>query len=721
MTYPYVAKPLFTAGIFILSFILIIITRIKVDEMHDTMIRMHDSVVSMQATIVSQSSLITQLQEQVEALQETSGNVDMWPYPSTEFYAGLDDPISFDDGTMFTSHDHLDYGKTLYKAASFIGSVYVSGNLVVDMGSVFVRTANGHLQNLSAFIDNFNVMPGDTCADITKCVHGMRNILTCDCMCDVGWTGTQCDAATCNGYNWDAENQVCVCVAPFTADSYCLEIECGVHGSPNPDRTACTCEEGWSGGSCSTPEPTTECSQCQGECVDNVCTCLGAQFGQDCEYECATPEIDTTKCPYRENWALDMPCTTDGAGEYVCTCGGGYDMYGNSMSISELRCSTNLTDCSSIFSRESPICCAPEIDCEILRNTMCDADDNACCASLAYTSESQCHLAGCSWCSSYEDIEDVYITACVARAENATNCSTVEFVEEDVTGDWRTYYYGCNDVNTATSHVPESPGIKTSACNSLSAQKRYTDIYQLACGSTYTYACLISARDMIYAVAWPELDTWPYYDNGLLYRIIAQTSLYPPLCYPKDGIQVGTAPMLAINMQNPNAFVLAAGGVWTCAYNSQLPNPQDQEIPYATRANSAFTLEVSTQTPGGPVDATLYNIMLYTTSGNKFCLVEGPPTTADSIRYFGATGITTAYFFVNLKQDQNVPYYMPADLFCTAFEIKEEMIVSSATGQALSLPVEEPSTFVERSAPQVKDIGTHILFQLFQQTPIAYQ
>lgn len=148
-----------------------------------------------------------------------------------------------------------------YSSISLGTSAAVVGKLLAQNGAVTLLT-----NTISNCTENFSNITSLTCFGIlfsSSTVCGTRGTCTFTdfCVCNIGYTGKQCQFNTCNGISSNSSN---VC----SGNGYC--------NAPN----SCSCNSGWSGNDCSIPvcygvlgNSTTVCSG-RGNCsAPNNCVC----------------------------------------------------------------------------------------------------------------------------------------------------------------------------------------------------------------------------------------------------------------------------------------------------------------------------------------------------------------------------------------------------------------------------------------------------------------
>ncbi len=228
---------------------------------------------------------------------------------------------------------------------------------------------NQHQEANICVCDSGYTMFGDACYRTLDCgANGHQSLDTC--ICDTGYTGStcsECDSgyghygtsqcyATLNCVNGTQQGASCVCSPGWTgADcsvedggeepDLCVGVNCGEHGTCNPEDGVCICTDGYTGTNCQIPPAVGElcegvecpsgefCNPLTGKCetlnlCNNVdcgdngtcwpftgqCICDNGYSGVHCE----VPPAD--KCAY-VNCGVHGTCNpTDGS----CSCADGY-------------------------------------------------------------------------------------------------------------------------------------------------------------------------------------------------------------------------------------------------------------------------------------------------------------------------------------------------------------------------------------------------------------
>lgn len=361
----------------------------------------------------------------------------MWHNPYSPFVPSIQQQALY-SSLFFVDQSTPDTGHTLYPAIDSRGSLRVEGNTVVE-GSLLLKTGPTTFLNVTHMLMSIQGWTASVC--VVPCVHGTLNVLTCECDCLPFFTGQQCDEPICANEGVANDDNTCTCPKPFTPNSLCYDIDCGLHGTPNLNRTNCTCDIGYEGSACDdVVEDTGVCTEsCMGTCIDNVCYCKNTQFGVNCVYECASPNMNRTLCPWRSNWGVDMDCVTSG-GETQCVCGGGYSMTQDQIRIPFFTCpSSNTTACQATFESSKGLCCAPGVDCTTSQELCGESSNPAYCCHIK-SSRANCLASGCGWCSSINQCSYYIPDSCERPLFSATSVGTWHYTFHDCTDDIRMCY-----------------------------------------------------------------------------------------------------------------------------------------------------------------------------------------------------------------------------------------------------------------------------------------
>lgn len=134
-----------------------------------------------------------------------------------------------------------------------------------------------------------------------RCVHGVENPATFECICDPCYSGAECDKL-CNTQGTCTANGTCDCGFDGYRGDYCQKHECpgeGVscsnHGTCNPSTHVCSCNPGWTGIGCHIVKCENDCNNV-GVCLEIAvpkCNCSAGYFGSDCGQYCHNGVIIT--------------------------------------------------------------------------------------------------------------------------------------------------------------------------------------------------------------------------------------------------------------------------------------------------------------------------------------------------------------------------------------------------------------------------------------------
>jgi hypothetical protein len=430
-----------------------------------------------------------------------------------------------------------------------------------------------------------------------ECLHGTAAFLSdCHCECEPHWTGPTCALHDCYDHGtYDPTIGVCVCNSNYDTRSFCATHQC-------PNGSYITAPDCLDPASAYTP----------------ACPSRGAFF-PGC-IACATPDIDTSACPLRNNWGRDLlPNATNGA---FGVCGGGYTAVPDDLLISGLDCGALTTEaCQDLWDDEAHICCAPGVQCA---GGGCGSTDVACCAALQ-TDSVACMDAGCAWCSAS-------VCAAPDMVDLDADCSVS--VTTTVDGNWQTWQYGCS----------QSGEIGT-VCDAAS-RDAYLAIYAAACGgldpfdgvfvfTNMTTDCLITARRDINEQTWPRLQ--PY--GGILPGPVRLTTkLLPP--------QTCTA---ELDMGEAGPTVMSVPAVWRCAGTTAVAR---LILVNVQTVHATPWLEA-----GSPV-----MIMAEDTAGGIFCLLDGPSNTTTAAQTIGNSAASETAVFIRVRT-------APAAAYCGQFRL----------------------------------------------------
>ena len=468
----------------------------------------------------------------VAAAPAEDDTVYLPPNTKNEFFQGSDTCYTVADVYTEPKEYFLGGGNVVCTAMVSRGPTVLDGDVYVT-GALYVKHTETDEYTDLRFKSQLEQMYNDNVCQVA-CLHGgIKNPFNCTCACTPYYTGLECQTPTCFPYGtWNQTLSQCECVAT-TTDGQSLE--------------------GYLDHLCRLtqvlPDPTPQCTaSCSGEhqvCVFNystspvssVCACTSeSKFGPNCEYECATPLIDSTSCPGRSSWGHDYCAEVPGTGKTACACGGGYTWTSeNTVSLAGIICDTTDHACINNFHNYGHVCCAPGAGCE---EPICGATDVECCSGY-YAAQSLCMSAGCAWCSiavanGTVTLANGTTTPDLSSASGSGtsdahlhSCSPLQFVSNDAVssgrctlpstvmgqpitydGAWKTWQYTCDVYNVL------------SVCDS-STRDTYLGIYSSACPDLLDDACLQSARDTVNTRAWPRLDSGVGFRENQYYQISA--------------------------------------------------------------------------------------------------------------------------------------------------------------------------------------------------------
>lgn len=538
-------------------------------------------------------------------------------------YPGVDscNPFALPEGIVFRGP--LDYGRTMCPAQRVMGSSVVEGALLVD--ELLLRLGDT-VVNLTHFVVTQQLQSGAAC--VNPCAAtGLRNTLTCDCVCLAGWTGADCATRQClNGGT--LSSGTCLCPSPYDPATNCATLDCGEHGRVDAATLAsCICEPGFTGTPCvpETEPPTCTCAH--GTCVGGACICgADGRLGPQCELQCVDPRlshIQPEQCPVRSNWGEHVDCFDTGA-EFACICGhGGFVYESDAMFVvGVLKCDytdASLVECREQFASERAVCCAPGGRCSQLYRTSasCAPDDAACCAELTHLGSDYCRRSGCDWCGEYD--------LCVATDFTFAGCT--QALPSSGLGDW-TYY----------SFLTTDPALDTSNF----AREQTLEAYSACQFAPLTSSCYAAADTALAQLPWPTLQLGEYMGDA--------TAVPFTIAFPQAE--------LVLAMERFSAGATEVIGV-TAASTANGACP----------ANAAPFSGAATQ--GAVADTTSYFLFVTSLPGTHHCLAR-PAQLAPSeqLIFFGTTS--------NLPDLALLPTLTQAGVFMDPALICEPFVLTTA-------------------------------------------
>lgn len=587
--------------------------------------------------------------------------------------AGPDSSVHIEsETTLFPCTDNLDCGQTLYPALSTDGSVQIKGRLVVDNVYFKHPFLPNLLINMQHWIATW-INASAAIQPLNAACEGAVDPWTGECVCEEGWTGTNCDTSTCfeHGTLVSGEKKECICTEErWNATTYCMIPYCSGNGRRDTLTNACVCDFEWEGPNCETKKSINLCNKdkCQGTCEEDSCICNATRTGVNCEFECNSLRIDETLCPWREDWWLPMHCThIPNTDTILCVCGGGYNFASDTLTISSMRCDSTATDigaCQTLFDAEAPICCSPGIQCDVLTRQRTEKATNAVCNPASKTTAAFCYSLGCQWCGQDE--------LCIASDITADNCSSP--YTASITGKWSSHSETCDTYTTVNLNT----GSRTpTMCNRVAAET-YLATYQ-SCYDTMPpdslmpeLSCLQWAFQTNNNHPSPQLDAFVDYGSNVV-RKIADVSIQATNCAPQY------VPVLSID---PSASRIArtTNPVWVCS-------------DYSSIDTAGVRLFVSLEVSSATVGIFAYNIIVSPPHGGTFCLRRYDPSMFredEEIQLFNGLVPSGDYFFQNL---QVVPWSTSMDSreVCDSFSITNGTITAVEDGQSIQCP--SPSTW----------------------------
>ena len=178
-----------------------------------------------------------------------------------------------------------------------------------------------------------------------ECGNRTRNVTACECVCNLGYSGDQCESYLCgpntceNGGNCSvigtlaAPNTSCTCLSGYngtyceTIVDPCISNSCnnGTCTMINTTNYSCTCHSGYFGSDCLYPDECSNTTPCNnnGNCIRKYsmpyfrCNCTEGITGENCQYN--------QYCDNRtETCQNGGSCIVYGAEEYNCSCAPDY-------------------------------------------------------------------------------------------------------------------------------------------------------------------------------------------------------------------------------------------------------------------------------------------------------------------------------------------------------------------------------------------------------------
>ncbi|XP_048118438.1 teneurin-3 isoform X2 [Alosa alosa] len=162
-----------------------------------------------------------------------------------------------------------------------------------------------------------------TCSGHGLCLHGR-------CHCGPGWSGPSCQAksstcpADCSGHGtYQMETETCLCEPGYTGSDCSSEVcvvDCTPHGVCVGG--SCHCEDGWRGTRCDEQECDPPCGD-HGVCRDAVCECHPGWAGESCSIAHYMDKVVKDKIGYKDGCPglcnSNGRCTLDQTG-WHCLC-----------------------------------------------------------------------------------------------------------------------------------------------------------------------------------------------------------------------------------------------------------------------------------------------------------------------------------------------------------------------------------------------------------------
>uniref|UniRef100_A0A3Q3WFJ4 Uncharacterized protein n=1 Tax=Mola mola TaxID=94237 RepID=A0A3Q3WFJ4_MOLML len=151
--------------------------------------------------------------------------------------------------------------------------------------------------------------------------HGNYSAESCGCVCEPGWSGTNCTEPDCPSGCQDRGRCIdgrCECFKGFAGEDCAFElcpVDCGTHGWCEDG--VCVCSDGYFGDDCSETKCLNNCRG-RGRCEDEACVCDEPWTGSDCS------ELICPKHCHNQGRCVNGTCDCDegyageDCGERIC-------------------------------------------------------------------------------------------------------------------------------------------------------------------------------------------------------------------------------------------------------------------------------------------------------------------------------------------------------------------------------------------------------------------